>query len=76
MTRAIAAKPKTYTCSRKGCTIAWLEEHVRMSIRMQDGTGLTHRYCKGCCQDPELAVLLADVCNQPVKAIEIFVVYR
>lgn len=69
-------QPKTYTCSRHQGVIPAFEEHVRMSIRMQDGSGLTHRYCKGCCQDPELAVLLADVCNQPVKAIEIFVVYR
>lgn len=67
---------KTHTCSRCNGTIPALEEHVRMTIQMTAGVPDTRRYCKPCCEDPALAVLLADVCNNPVKRIEVFMVYR
>lgn len=73
-----ATKPvlTTHTCSRCFGTIPALVEHVRMTIQMTVGEKDTRRYCIKCCQDPELAVLLSDVCNNPVKRIEVFMVYR
>ncbi len=67
---------KTYTCAKCRHTIPALTEHVRMTIQMTTGLADTRRYCTTCCRDPELAVLLSDVCNNPVKRIEVFVVYR
>lgn len=65
-----------HVCARCGHDIPKLEVHVRMTIRMTAGEPDQRRYCVTCCQDPELAVLLSHVCNNPVKSIEIFVVYR
>lgn len=76
MKSGLDAVMRSHTCSRCAGTIPPLTEHVRMTIQMTAGVPDTRRYCTTCCQDPALAVLLSDVCNNPVKRIEVLVCYR
>lgn len=66
----------THSCNRCKHIIPALEEHVRLTIVMANGITTRQRYCVLCCGDPDMAVLFADVCNNPVKSIEVFVCYR
>lgn len=61
-------------CNKCGCTIPFAQPHLRITI-MMNGPDVTpihrhgQRYCWTCCQDSSMAVLFADVLNQPVQRI-------
>jgi len=65
-----------HMCGRCNHSIPPLTEHARMTIHMLAGVPDVRRYCLDCMMDPALAVLLSDVRLNPVKRIEIFMVYR
>jgi hypothetical protein len=67
---------KQYTCNRHNGPIPALETHLRLTVTMVTGDKTVQRYCTSCCADPELAILFADVCNNPVKHMEVFMCYR
>lgn len=76
---ALAAE--THTCNRGAAldcsrVIKPFEVHLRLRIQLVTGENMEQRYCTACCADPELAILFADVCNTPVKKMEVFMVYR
>jgi hypothetical protein len=45
--------------------------HVLLSIQMMNGKGRAQRYCADCCADPSMAVLFADMLDQPVQRMQI-----
>lgn len=65
-----------HTCNRHNGPIPAFEVHVRLTVTLVTGGKTVQRYCTACCADPALAILFADVCNTPVKYMEVFVVYR
>lgn len=51
-------------------------EHMRMTIEMLSGPADIRRYCLECMMDPAISVVGAHVRLNPVKRIEIFMVFR
>lgn len=66
----------SHACGRCSSVIPPLEVHLRVTVHLATGAKTVQRYCVACCADPSMAVLFADVCNNPVKMIEVFAVYR
>ena len=72
----VPALAKVYTCNRHNGPIKPFEVHLRLTVTLITGDKTTQRYCVTCCADPEMAIVFAHVCNEPVKHMEVFMCYR
>lgn len=61
----------THKCDRCQHEIGLFITHVLLSIQMMNGKGRAQRYCADCCADPSMAVLFADMLDQPVQRMQI-----